>query len=306
MFSQLTKALVVVGVLQVSAQATLLVPQSFNKTNCAAVSLTSVSNGTGGSNLLQSSYNATQCIGFVPNDYQYQNGQYQYDTNIGAFGDGLLNGEAVSQNLPKAPGHKGKPLTDDVRYFNGTEFTGSATDPYAGWVADKNGVMQPGWIGLAMQNVGGTPSYNSVAGFNLSQILTLGFSADATGKAGTWSLSVDAEAIAAAQQLLGNAYFDHLAILLKAGTGFVVYDFNFKSIFDQHNSAFGTNLSLLNNYTLAGSWNSATDLNKELSHITVAAHDPHLTKPATVPAPASVALLGLGLIALCLRTRKIA
>lgn len=302
MFKQFTKLVVIAALLQATAQATVLVTPSFNNTNCAAVTLTSVSNGSG--NLLQQNYNASQCIGFVPNSYQYQEGQYQYDLNIGTFGDGLLNGEAIEQNLPKKPGDSGKPAKDDVRYFNGTEFTGTAADPFAGWVADKNGVLQPGWIGLAMQNLGGTADYNDVAGFNLAQVLSLGFSAAADGKSGTWSLAVDAAAIEKAAALLGKAYFDHLAIVLKAGSDLVVYDFNFKNIFDQHNSQYGTNLSLYSNYTLAGRWNSGTDLNKQLSHIVMAAHDPQLTDPVTVPAPAPVALLGLGLIALFLRKRN--
>lgn len=278
---------------------------------CSAVQLTYV--GSPSTNALKAneSYGATSCKGLAGNDPAYS-------TNIGAFGDGLLNGEVIQSN--------------------GFSFT---SHEFANWVdVDGDGDDdKPGWIGLAKVD-GGAISYNTVNGVPLhpfgsyGNIFDLTFTSANSWMSGDWRLQVNAAALLAAKALLGNSYFDHLNIVLKSGTtGFISYDFNFKTIFDTHNTQYNDNLSLLSNYTLGGTWATSdllhtvvdtqcekVDLNpgrgkpewtdvctttnksvqQALSHATFAAHDP-LTPTTDVPAPSTLALFGLSLLGLGVR-----
>lgn len=296
------------------AQATAIDGNVYS--NCGAVQLTSVATSEFGANLLTkaSSYNATQCKGYAgAND----SGQYGYDYNIGQYADGLLNGESTNQN---------------GQLFTGYEFLSGVVGNKAGWVdVDKDGDLDPGWIGLAKQDGSNAVSYNTVAG-NSTQAFVLDnpatsivetyqlFKFELTGansSTGTWKLTTYAAAIQAVKSILGENYFDHLAIVLKSGnidagpdktkgkpadqggsnSSFMVYDFNFNDIF----GASKENLSLAQNYTLAGTWNTSDFGNKALSHISIAAHDPHLTPTTDVPAPSTLALFGLSLLGLGVR-----
>ena len=292
------------------AQATAIDGNVYS--NCGAVKLTSVATSEFGTNLLTkaSSYNATKCKGYTGEN---DSGQYGYDYNIGQYADGLLNGETV----------KGTQL------FNGYEFLSGVVGDKAGWIdIDKDGDLDPGWIGLAKQDGTNTVQYNTVAGKSTqafdnpatSYVETYQlFKFELTGansSTGTWKLTTYAAAIQAVKSILGENYFDHLAIVLKSGnidagqdktkgkpentggsnSSFMVYDFNFNDIFGKDKE----NLSLSQNYTLAGSWNTSDFGNKALSHISIAAHDPHL--PTTdVPAPSTLALFGLSLLGLGVR-----
>lgn len=269
---------------------------------CSAVQLTYVGSPSANALNTNESYGATSCKGLAGNDPTYS-------TNIGAFGDGLLNGEVIQSN--------------------GFSFT---SHEFANWVdVDGDGDDdKPGWIGLAKVD-GGAISYNTVNGVPLhpfgssGNVFDLTFTSSNSWMSGDWRLQVNAAALLAAKALLGNSYFDHLNIVLKGGTtGFISYDFNFKTIFDTHNAQYNDNLSLLSNYTLGGSW-STKDLlhyaqictgqgqNREcrddtsnpgiqqaLSHATFAAHDP-LTPTTDVPAPSTLALFGLSLLGLGVR-----
>jgi len=282
--------------------------------NCGAVKLTSVATSEFGTNLLNkaSSYNASKCIGYTgAND----SGQYDYVTNIGQYTDGLLNGETV----------KG------IQLFNGYEFLSGVVGDKAGWIdIDKDGDLDPGWISLAKQDGTNAVEYNTVAGKSTqafdnpatSFVETYQlFKFELTGansSTGTWKLTTYAAAIQAVKSILGENYFDHLAIVLKSGnieagqdkttgkpentggskSSFMVYDFNFNDIFGKDKE----NLSLSKNYTLAGSWNMSDFGDKALSHISIAAHDPHLPTTTTdVPAPSTLALFGLSLLGLGVR-----
>lgn len=294
------QAALVLSVLScLSAQAAVIPANGNIYQNCSAVTLNYV--GTPATNSLQQSYNASSCKGMSGNDPDYA-------LNVGLFGDGLLNGE------------------------NGL-FT---SHEFAQWVdldGDGNG-DKPGWIGLARVEGPNNINYNTVNGVDLHPYQTFGNIFDltfgyASGLSGSWKLQVNTAALFAAKALLGNSYFDHLNIVLKGGTtGFISYNFNFNQIFTQHNATYGSNLSLLNNYTLGGNW-ATTDLLKakedcywegkgqdkvqvctptgeyiqqELSHATFAAHDPIIKND--VSAPATVGLFGLSLLGLVVSRRR--
>ncbi len=284
---------------------------------CSAVQLTYV--GSPSTNALKAneSYGATSCKGYTGNDPAY-------GTNIGSFGDGLLNGEIIQSN---------------GFAFSSREF--------ANWVdVNQDGKEdKPGWIGLARVD-DGVKSYNTVGGVDLhpyidknnvnyGNIFDLSFTSANSWMSGDWRLQVNAAALLAAKNILGNSYFDHLNIVLKGGTtGFISYDFNFKTIFDTHNSLYNDNLSLLSNYTLGGTWGTydllqtvttekcekvntntgkgqpvweevcttTTKLVQQgLSHATFAAHDPLTPQTTDVPAPSTLALFGLSLLGLGVR-----
>jgi len=282
-----------------STQAAMIKADGNIYQNCSAVTLNYV--GTPTTNSLQQSYNASSCKGMAGNDPDYA-------LNVGLFGDGLLNGENG--------------------LFTSYEF--------AQWV-DVNGdgtVDKPGWIGLARVEGEDDIKYNTVNGVDLHPYQTFGNIFDLTfgytsGLSGTWNLQVNTAALLAAKSLLGNSYFDHLNIVLKGGTtGFMSYNFNFNQIFSQHNQAYNTNLALLNNYTLGGTWATSNLLKakencdwvgqgkdkvrvctptgeyiqQELSHATFAAHDPILKND--VSAPATVGLFGLSLLGLIANRRR--
>jgi len=271
-----------------SAQAAVIPADGEIHTNCSAVTLNYV--GTPADNSLQQNYNATSCKGMAGNDPDYS-------YNIGLFGDGLLNGERLN----------GKdPLFTSYEFADWVDVNGDGID-------DK-----PGWIGLARVEGPGNISYNTVAGVNLhplfdnnslGNVFDLTFSyANGGNLSGDWRLQVNAAALLAAKALLGNSYFDHLNIVLKSGTtGFMSYNFDFNKIFDHHNDEYDTELSLLSNYTLGGSWATTDLLSKKgeqqgLSHATFAAHDPLTTD--VVSAPTTVGLFGLSLLGLVASRRR--
>lgn len=265
--------------------------------NCSAVRLGAVTVGTSTTNLLQQSggYDATKCMGFDGNE-----GPYQYDTNIGQYQDGLLNGEA----------HQG------VSFFNGLEFIA----PSELQILGPNGDLSrndPGWIQLVnFNNDLSDPSYKT-AGSGANQIdisELLNFSMTCLSgtidscTAGTWQLNTFDNIILDVKELLGESTFDHLAIVLKASNAIAVYDFNFNAIFAnefvQHNNVF----SLNQNYNLSGTWDTTgLGVKKDgsakhaISHMSVAARDPQDRE--VVSAPATIALFGMGLLMLSLRRR---
>lgn len=117
-------------------------------------------------------------------------------------------------------------------------------------------------------------------------------------------MSTEADIVDQAQEVLGDRNaFDHLALILKAGNGYVVYDFDFNILAPQF---LGAEFNYETPYTFSGSWSTADLGNKGLSHLSVWARDP-IPEPGEsneAPAPASLALLGIGLSALALLRRR--
>ncbi|MDP4536594.1 hypothetical protein Q3O60_10375 [Alkalimonas collagenimarina] len=283
------------------AEAGLVTP-TFNNENCSAVTLTSVSNlGAPGTNLLSQSYNANQCIGFIGPNPSHNDDPFNNinnpTTNIGYLGDGLLNGGVHNGN----------------QYFIGTEFIDQSDLQD---LQTSGNFIDPGWIHLGHFNGDNSNwTYSSlgtglvkddepVTPLNIADLLEL--SLDCTSgnandcKAGTWTISTKLDIIEQVQALLGPATFDHLAFSIKAGPSFVVYDFNFKNIFANENDPL---LNFNTPYILSGTFNTSDLGNKGVSHLNIMARDPIDTTTVDVPAPATLAILGLGLLVLRLFRR---
>lgn len=220
-------------------------------------------------------YNSYACTGFSGNDSELADSS----PNIGLRNMGLLNfdstqGSDYSYNL----------LIEE-------------SDLQA--IGDPNVAEDPGQIYLGKQE-GAEFDYSSVLGNELDQFLSIDF--DSIGeKSGTWSVGVDFGAIPDIESFLGRASFDHLAIVLKAGPQFAIYDFNFKDIFASEYAA-GNVLDFRTEYTFSGTWQTNDLGNKGLSHATVWARDP--LPPEEVSAPGVFGLLGLSLFGIAVRRRN--
>lgn len=286
------------------AQAALITP-TFNKTDCAGVTLTSITTLTDQStNLLGSSvYNASQCIGFIGTDdkpkISYNDGPWHVEgsTNIGYLGDGLLNGQVKHGD----------------QYFDGSEFITVPDDLQA--LKDPAQKVDPGWIHLVSFDAKGAQYEYSTMGaglvgkptLNIADLLT--FSLECTSgsigdcSAGTWRLETKLDIIEQVTRLLGPAAFDHLAFSIKTANSFVVYDFNFKDIFAAEKAKGNNSLNFSTPYILAGGFDNSFDLGGQgISHLNVLARDPQdLTR---IPEPAPFAIFGLGVLLVLLRARR--
>ena len=220
-------------------------------------------------NLLTNTYDASDCAGFYGND---DGGLSSPNPNTGIFEEGLLNGEADK---------------DGFVYFPGGAFI-SPSD-----LLDLDGIggfNDPGWIHLAGSASDANPlgmQYSSVNSLNIGSVLDIDFSCS-TGSndsctAGSWSLATTENIVSVVQSVLGRSTFDHLAISLKVGTKFVVYDFNFKTIFGAEALGGNNVFDFLTAYTLGGTFDTKDLVHERngqqqaISHINVWARDPIAT-----------------------------
>lgn len=149
--------------------------------------------------------------------------------------------------------------------------------------------------------------------FDISKVLTFTMSCDngtSTCTKGLWSLVLADDIIETLQTtLLNRSFFDHLAFVVKAGSGnegkegkeggWAVYDFDFNALFEQTG---GTLFSLQQPYSFTGTWDMKDFGDKQISHMSLWARDP-LTASA-VPTPATLSLLGVALFAAGLASRR--
>lgn len=255
--------------------------------------------GQFGENLLKNGpYTASDCIGLYKGNNE---GKGKPKNNIGELGDGFLNGGKFK--------HKGKNYSfDELPFITESDLQdldndGTATDP--------------GWIHLANFSTNGSGSYshiqpNKASGTNIADLLRIDLDC-ANNKSCIWSLKTDIDIIDNVQDILGEATFDQLAIVIKASNRFAVYDFNFKDIFATEyvndngffdplfpDNAFGTP------FTLTGTLASSDFLNKKdkvqgISHVTFLARDP---AAVSIPEPSTILIFSVSVFGLAIRKLK--
>ncbi|MEE2000381.1 hypothetical protein QWY20_02860 [Alkalimonas sp. MEB108] len=260
-------------------------------------------------NLLKSDYIATNCMGLFSEPSNIGSIIDKADPNRGWLGDGLLNGGIYSWG-GQGPNAQTKRLIDPEQFLKDATGLDDISGLLMG-LKDKDDPVDPGWITLGKQDIGSAFSYESIKGSNpldLADVLDIRFDCTGDCKTGTWSLVTTPDIISLVQGALGDnrSTFDMLAFTFKAGTEWAVFNFNFAAIFQNEIFNLGnTGLDAPFNtpFAFAGTWDTSV-FGSGLSHVGVAARDPIQTTTTTpVPTPASIAIMGIGLLALRLFRR---
>lgn len=260
--------------------------------NCTAanVTLTSIATSAGGNSVFDGSLVASSCFGVVGGNDSGAHG-LPAGQNIGQSNDGLLNGGGKNG----ATGEGIDPLTfiQSGQYLD-LDGDGEATDP--------------GWIYLGKYENNGFTGWNKPLDISSVLDFSLTFVTDTKGKQdktqGTWTLTTFEDIIDTVIEegvLTDRSLFDHLALILKAGDNYVVYDFDFNQLQEE----LGDDFDYQTPYVLSGTWNTGDLTNKngkakDLSHLSVWARDPigpmGDDEPSnSIPAAGTLLLLGLGL-----------
>lgn len=241
--------------------------------NVSSVTVTAIS-VAGGPTVDTNTYNAAECAGAYTGSDIPVPGTHG-GANLGYYGDGLFNGAAAGGN-------------GTASFPNGI-----FSSQYVIQDLNNDGVKDPGWIFLGswIPGTGFTPA--SIGGVS-DVVLSNWFTVTGSGNKGTWAFTPDAGLANRLPSSFGGHLFDQFALSFMSGNSFAAYDFTAKE--------FGMPLSPSTIFNFSGSWDmSSTLLNNgrnagNLSHVDLYVRDPLGDPTLNVPEPATLALVGLGLL----------
>lgn len=259
---------------------------------CTLDSWTITSAGVTGTPMVSTgTINDTSCIGVygTPNNIE---SYFAAPPNLGYLNDGLLNGQGG--------------IVSPTQFISPSQLL--ALNP-----ATPGQKIDPGWIqlGTLAGNSGSMTASNvtPVGGspFNLSQVVSYSQTTVPGGSGllgsigGNWTLTVNADIvnILHSNGLFSRNNFDQLAIEVKAGSNWAVYDFDFTKL---------SGFDLTKPYTLSGTWNlddfrnPQNNADQAISGLTIWARDPLTT--TSVPEPGSLPLVAAGLIGLAMLAQR--
>ena len=280
----------------------------------SSFTITTMSNAITGTPVsLPGPISATSCAGVFDGNND-QGGLSSPNPNLGYAGDGLMNGGSFTNP-------QGTVYLDPLTFLDQSDLLDLKGDGTAN---------DPGWILLgSMGAAPGELKYYDKP-FDISKALSFNMlcPAGATScAAGTWELKLSKDILELLQgSLLNRSFFDHLAFVVKAGSGngdkdngekgksdkdkggddtdaklggWAVYDFDFNKLLAQTG---GSLFSLDQPYSFTGTWSTKDFGNKQISHMSLWARDPLSTN--RVSEPATLAMLGIGLLAAGFATRR--
>ncbi|MEO3677992.1 hypothetical protein [Rheinheimera fenheensis] len=231
--------------------------------------------------------------------------------NLGYRGDGLFNGQ------PQSGGKSDPALTSGLNEW----WIDGAFKPELQALADENLAVDPGWIYLGKfeenkQTSTWEKDFGKLGGvIDFGLLLDFGLRCDTDGSGdsgdancnstnGNWYLTPFFDVPELVAPLLGDNFFTQFAMVFKAGTNFITYNFTLQSM-EIDSATVGTGLRP---YVFEGGFNFGQTLmtnggqNAGLSHFSLYALDP-TGNSTTVSEPSALFILGLILVMVSVRRR---